>query len=35
MEFTHSPALILNKCIVFEFYVKGKTTYNSLKTEMK
>ena len=33
LEVTHSPAMILNKSIVFEFYVKGNKTYNSLKTE--
>jgi GT2 family glycosyltransferase len=32
LEKTDSPALILNKSIVFEFYVKGNKTYNSLKT---
>lgn len=30
LEVTHSPAMILNKSIVFEFYVKGNKTYNSL-----
>jgi len=28
------PAPILNKSIVFEFYVKGNKTYNSLKTDI-
>jgi GT2 family glycosyltransferase len=31
LEVIHSPAKILNKSIVFEFYVKGNKTYNSLK----
>jgi hypothetical protein len=30
LERDHSPALILNKSIVFEFYVKGNNTYKSL-----
>jgi len=30
LERDHSPALILNKSIVFEFYVKGNKTYKSL-----
>jgi GT2 family glycosyltransferase len=30
LEMDHSPALILNKSIVFEFYVKGNKTYKSL-----
>jgi GT2 family glycosyltransferase len=29
----HYPELILNKSIVFEFYVKGNKTYTCLKTE--
>jgi GT2 family glycosyltransferase len=29
----HSRVPVLNKSIVFEFYVKGNKTYNSLKTE--
>jgi hypothetical protein len=33
LEVLHSPALILNKSIVFEFYVKGNKTYKSLQTE--
>jgi GT2 family glycosyltransferase len=33
MEIVHSPKLILNKSIVFEFYVKGNKTFSSLKTE--
>jgi len=33
IEVLHSPAKILNKCIVFEFYVKGNKTYDSLYTE--
>ena len=32
-EINHFPSLILNKSIVFEFYVKGNKTFNSLKTE--
>ncbi|MEI8224949.1 MAG: glycosyltransferase family 2 protein [Bacteroidota bacterium] len=32
-EVIHSPAMILNKSIVFEFYVKGNKTYNALKME--
>ena len=31
LEVLHSPTLILNKSIVFEFYIKGNKTYNSLK----
>jgi GT2 family glycosyltransferase len=31
LEIIHYPTLILNKSIVFEFYVKGNKTYNSLK----
>jgi GT2 family glycosyltransferase len=29
---TESDGLILNKCIVFEFYIKGHKTFQSLKT---
>jgi GT2 family glycosyltransferase len=29
----HSPSYILNKSIVFEFYVKGNKTFSSLKTD--
>ncbi|MCX6254747.1 MAG: glycosyltransferase family 2 protein [Bacteroidia bacterium] len=31
LEIIQYPTLILNKSIVFEFYVKGNKTYNSLK----
>ena len=30
----HLDGLVLNKSIVFEFYVKGNKTYNCLKTEI-
>jgi GT2 family glycosyltransferase len=33
MELIKSPSHILNKSIVFEFYVKGNKTYSCLKTE--
>jgi GT2 family glycosyltransferase len=33
LEIKQIPALVLNKSIVFEFYVKGHKTYESLKTE--
>jgi hypothetical protein len=32
-EVIQSPTTILNKSVVFEFYVKGNKTYSSLKTE--
>lgn len=32
-QVNHFPKNILNKSIVFEFYVKGRKTYNSLKTQ--
>jgi GT2 family glycosyltransferase len=32
-ESNHNQVLILNKSIVFEFYIKGKKTYKSLKME--
>ena len=31
-EIDKSQDLILNKSIVFEFYIKGNKTYNSLKS---
>jgi GT2 family glycosyltransferase len=33
LEVIEFPTLILNKSIVFEFYIKGNKTYSSLKTE--
>jgi len=33
LQVNHIPKNILNKSIVFEFYVKGRKTYNSLKTD--
>jgi len=30
LEVNKADALILNKSIVFEFYIKGNKTYNSL-----
>jgi len=33
LEVINSSARILNKSVVFEFYVKGNKTYDSLKTE--
>jgi GT2 family glycosyltransferase len=33
LEDPHYPIPILNKSVVFEFYVKGNKTYNSLKLE--
>ncbi|TAL59238.1 MAG: glycosyltransferase family 2 protein [Bacteroidetes bacterium] len=33
LEVNHSSIPVLNKSIVFEFYVKGNRTYESLKTE--
>jgi GT2 family glycosyltransferase len=33
LEISHSPEMILNKSIVFEFYIKGHKTYKSLQTE--
>jgi GT2 family glycosyltransferase len=35
LEIIHSPALILNKSIVFEFYIKGNKTYDSLNIDLK
>ena len=32
LEVSHSRTSILNKSIVFEFYIKGNKTYNSLKS---
>jgi hypothetical protein len=32
LEKMNSEAMILNKSIVFEFYIKGIKTYNCLKT---
>jgi GT2 family glycosyltransferase len=33
LEVNHNSAPVLNKSIVFEFYVKGNKSFNSLKTE--
>ncbi len=33
LEINHPPANILNKSVVYEFYIKGNKTYNSLKLE--
>ncbi len=33
LEVTHNSAPVLNKSIVFEFYVKGNKSFNSLKTD--
>jgi len=35
LEINRSSNLILNKSIVFEFYVKGNKTFDSLKTDLK
>ena len=33
LEVTHNSAPVLNKSIVFEFYVKGNKSFNSLRME--
>jgi GT2 family glycosyltransferase len=35
MEIAHTPPPVLNKSLVFEFYLKGHKTFYSLKTDFK